>query len=365
MHSANPSLQSWLCNLSLQEVNELRQDNKHLADEVTLFLPELQKIQKLIEIPESEEADIALPKGFDSGIPGRKLDQILSMSQSVLNQSMSEEWLEWCSGKGYLGRILAYSSERKVTSLEYQTCLCKSGQVEADKLGLPMHFVQGDAFADEVADVFNKNQHAVALHACGDLHVRLLQIGSGKHLPAMSVAPCCYHLVKAPMYEPLSKSGMKSKLCLTKDELRIPLQELVTGGARVQRHREQEMTYRLGLDSMLRSSAENDTYIPIPSIKKSLLSNGFEWFCQWAADQKQLYLPSKDFEQFNEIGKKRFEKMEKLSLIQDLFKRPLEMWLIYDKSLFLKEKGYKVNVSTFCDRSVSPRNILIQASLTV
>ncbi|MBW7436181.1 hypothetical protein, partial [Escherichia coli] len=58
---------------------------------------------------------------------------------------------------------------------------------------------------------------------------------------------------------------------------------------------------------------------------------------------------------------------EKLSLVQQGFRRLLEMWLVCDKALFLEEQGYQVSVNEFCPREVTPRNLLIhakQASLT-
>lgn len=357
----NPNLNSWLTQLTANEVEGLRQSPGLLLETAKPFIAELSEIEYLTALPLSVGQDIDLPKGFDNGIPGRKLEQIVSMSRSALNESQGGEWLEWCAGKGYLGRILSHCSSQAVTSFEYQSCLCESGQKDADKLGLPMTFVQGDAFAKEAEQVFTSAQHAVALHACGDLHVRLMHLATKKRLPAISIAPCCYHLINADYYIPLSSIGKASSLHFSKHELRIPLQELVTGGKRVQHQRLQEMTYRLGLDSMLRNTAQLETNITIPSIKKSLLSNGFEWFCRWAANKKQFNLPNQDFERFEQVGKRRFEQMEKLSLVQDLFKRALEMWLIYDKSLYLEEQGYSVKLSTFCDRSISPRNILIQA----
>ncbi|MBF4437461.1 SAM-dependent methyltransferase, partial [Vibrio anguillarum] len=73
-----------------------------------------------------------------------------------------------------------------VTSFEYQSQLCHAGQACADEHDLPMQFIQGDAFEPQAFGVFNTNQHAVALHACGDLHVRLLEYSVAHRLPAIT-----------------------------------------------------------------------------------------------------------------------------------------------------------------------------------
>ncbi|GAM69239.1 SAM-dependent methyltransferases [Vibrio sp. JCM 19236] len=42
--------------------------------------------------------------------------------------------------------------------------------------------------------------------------------------------------------------------------------------------------------------------------------------------------------------------MERLGLVQQLFQRPLELWLVLDKALYLQEQGYQVELSQFCDK---------------
>lgn len=140
------------------------------------------------------------------------------------------QWLEWCAGKGYLGRILAGVTQQPVVSFEYQAELCCSGQQEADALQLPMQFVQGDAFDERSAALFNSSTHAVALHACGDLHAKMLHYATSSHAAAISFSPCCYHLIRDNEYHAMSKVAAQSDLQLTRRELRLPLQETVTGG---------------------------------------------------------------------------------------------------------------------------------------
>jgi hypothetical protein len=159
----------------------------------------------------------------------------------------------------------------------------------------------------------------------------------------------------------MSKVACSSTLKLSKHELRIPLQETVTGGERVKRHRFLEMSYRLGFDLLTRELKLSDEYLPIPSIKKSQLALGFESFCQWAAGKKTLVLPRVDFDEYLQRGIERFWQMERISLVQQLFRRPLELWIVLDKALYLEESGYHVSLSQFCSRETTPRNILLHA----
>ncbi|CAM4026794.1 SAM-dependent methyltransferase [Vibrio neonatus] len=357
-------LGTWLDGLSMSDVQGFKQDLPSLLSQLTNYLPQLTELTQFCQLDKSALTSLTLDSHLSSGIPGRKLSQITAMGSQALATHHGSEWLEWCAGKGFLGRILAHHSQQAVTSFEWQESLCQQGQLDADKQQLPVHFVQGDAFACDHRNVFNHNQHAVALHACGDLHVSLMQHATKYQLPALSIAPCCYHLIQADRYQRLSSLGQQSNLALSKSELRIPLQETVTGGERVLKHRFLEMSYRLGLDELLRKELGFAEYQPIPSVKKSQLQLGFEAFCQWAAERKGLTLPHCDFTYYLELGEQRFARMEKLSLIQMAFHRPLEMWLILDKALFLEEHGYQVGLTEFCNKKITPRNILIHAVLS-
>ncbi|MEZ9356307.1 methyltransferase [Vibrio breoganii] len=360
---ADTPLATWLDGLSASDVHTLKHDVSSVYQQLQTFIPKLKEIEPLVALEHSSTAPLELDSHLATGIPGRKLEQITAMGSRALSAHSGAEWLEWCAGKGFLGRILAHHSGQAVTSFEWQQPLCEHGQAEAHKQNLPVTFIQGDAFNCDHQHIFNHKQHAVALHACGDLHVSLMKHAMDHQLAALSIAPCCYHLIQDEQYQPLSSLGKQSALALSKSELRIPLQETVTGGERVERHRYQEMSYRLGLDELLREELGLSEYQPIPSVKKSQLQLGFIEFCEWAAQRKGFELPDCDFKRYQRLGEERFARMEKLSLVQMAFHRPLEMWLILDKSLYLQEHGYKVHLTEFCEKKITPRNILIHAVL--
>lgn len=356
----NSPLVDWLNSLTTENIQTLKEQPDLLITELGRFLPQLAQAHQSTQFTNTALKGLQLPRGTEDGIPGRKLQQIVSMGEASLEHHHGEEWLEWCSGKGFLGRILSQQSSQKVTSFEWQQSLCESGQKIADAQRLEMTFVQGDAFSESADKVFNPNQHAVALHACGDLHVELVKKSVSHGLPAVTISPCCYHLIRDESYQAMSSVAKTSALTLSKSDLRIPLQETVTGGERVKRHRQLEMSYRLGFSQLLKAEMGIDQYIPVPSIKKSELAEGFESFCRWACEVKELSLGSNiDFDSYLVQGEALFWEMEKLSLVQQVFRRPLEIWLALDRAIYLKEKGYEATIEEFCERSVTPRNLLI------
>ena len=64
---------------------------------------------------------------------------------------------------------------------------------------------------------------------------------------------------------------------------------------------------------------------------------------------------------FEQAGAARLPVVARMELVRHLFRRPLEIWLALDRALFLEEQGYQVELGTFCDKPMTPRNLLIRA----
>ncbi|MFV0594102.1 methyltransferase [Shewanella sp.] len=322
-----------------------------------------------IETATSPIIELAELAHFSAHIKGRKWEQITAFVQHLPDAGLPV--LEWCAGKGHLGRLIAKARGVDVLSLEWQAMLCEEGQAFADKWHLSQRFICADAFAiaDKASDntahqanPFCAQQQAVALHACGDLHVRLLQLAVAAGTQALAISPCCYHLIQANQYQGLSTLAKHSALRLSRHDLQLPLQQSVIANTKQQALRHQEIAWRLGFDALQRHSRGIDAYLPLPAIKQSQLSGSFADFCHWAAAQKAVNLAADcDFDAWLEIGKQRQRLTRRIDLAAHLFRRALELWLILDRCCFLQESGYRVTLREFCATSVTPRNALILA----
>ncbi|MFT5788340.1 MAG: hypothetical protein ACI8SJ_000443 [Shewanella sp.] len=296
---------------------------------------------------------------FSAHIKGRKWQQITAFVEHLPDTTLPV--LEWCAGKGHLGRLIAKATGRSVVSLEWQQSLCAAGEQFADKWQLPQRFVCADAFAEQ-DEHLAQHQLAVALHACGDLHVTLLKHASIAGTKQVVVSPCCYHLIQAKQYQPLSMAATASELLLTRADLQLPLQQSTIASAKHNQYRLQEMAWRLGFDSLQREMRQVDEYLPIPSIKQSQLNSEFKTFCRWAADSKKVPLiESIDWAHYQARGRERQRLTRRVDLVAHLFRTVLEKWLLLDRVCFLEESGYQVKLSEFCPNSITPRNALISA----
>ncbi|GAA5524861.1 hypothetical protein Maes01_01420 [Microbulbifer aestuariivivens] len=360
---SHPDLCAALDRLADSELEHLQQNPIDAIRWLSPWVADGRRLHELSRLPRLSQRVISPPERLDHGIPGRKWQQLLAFASSVA--PVAEPVLEWCAGKGHLGRLLAVVDRRAVTSLEWQAQLCAEGAALAQRFqhrAAPMHFAHCDAFAPEAASWVKPGGHAVALHACGDLHTTLMRHWAEKGGAQLVLSPCCYHLIRTKEYVPMSSAGRNGQTRLGREDLQLPLQETVTAGAAVRRLRERELHWRLAFDELQRQVRAEDSYLPVPNVRKSLLQEGFSAFARWAGAQKKLVLPAAiDEALYLQLGWQRLRRVRRMELVTHVFRRPLELWLVLDRALFLQECGAEVELGEFCERELTPRNILLRA----
>jgi hypothetical protein len=351
----HPDLAGHLLGLGDEGVESLAGDNRALLDLVGRFVPGLRELPGLIDLPRLETHPQARDARSDRHVPGRKQAQIEAFAAGV-GEALAPV-LEWCAGKGHLGRWMARRWGLPVTSLEWDGALCAEGERLA--AGSGQIFARADAL-DPAASRYLAGRHVVALHACGDLHLALLRGAVARGAPALDLAPCCYYRIATPEYRPLNP---EAGLCLSRDELHLAVTETVTAGAHDRRQRDRAQAWKLAFLELraTRGVPRGATFKPVPATWYRL---GFAEWMRRLADREAVSLPeAPDWPGWEAQGWRRRREVARLELARLAFRRPLEIWLALDRALFLARHGYRVRLAEFCERSVTPRNILISARL--
>lgn len=371
-HKTYPKLYQTLMDLSADQLAALDHEDT-LQQFLSPYLPGLNVLEKWT-ISNNNAPILPMEKFADVGINGRKVTQICGFASWVSHSFASQltplknaaekpQIIDWCSGKGHLAKQLHYCTQLPVTCLEYDDKLCLTGQSTTSKLNYPITFINHNVLSPlpnepELRKAFLYS----ALHACGDLHLAMLKAATEGDIQHIAWSPCCYHLTRKAQYAPLSTLGKKFDFGLTPQLLRLAVTQLVTGGNRVKRLRQQELLWRIGFDLLHRSITGDEAYRPMPSIPKKWLSGSFEDYCQFMAQKIELKLtsnpPKNDLLKAAALKLQRIERLEKAKLG---FRRALEYYLVLDQVLSLQEKGYHLEMTTFCDAKVTPRNIALVA----
>ncbi|WP_236187955.1 methyltransferase [Pseudomonas paraglycinae] len=357
-----PELASWLRGRSLEDAENAHNQPAELLDAPEPFASLAALSLELSSVGELPAHSLeAAGHRLNVDVPGRKWQQIEAFASRLSFAAQPKHWLDWCSGKGHLGRRLL-GADQQLTCLEYDPALVASGQALSQRHHLHALHVEQDVLAANTALLLNAEHTPVALHACGDLHVRLMQLASAAGCRQLAIAPCCYNRISRTEYQALSSAGSRSDLQLSLEDLSLPMSETVTAGARVRRQRDTSMTRRLAFDLLQRQVRGTDEYLPTPSLPSVWLDKPFSDYCRDLAALKELStIGSPDWVALEAAGWQRLAEVRNLELLRGLFRRPLELWLNLDRALFLTEQGYIVRLGTFCEAPLTPRNFLLLA----
>jgi hypothetical protein len=350
-----PALTAALLALSDADAAHLNDDAPAALRWLAAYLPEVDGLLPLIDIPVAENTPPSVPgERWAWEIPGRKRAQIEAFAGAV--QPGGEGVIDWCGGKGHLGRLLGLAWQKPVHTLEIDAALCADGEQLAGRIGLDHRFIERDALA--VADWPRPGQQAVALHACGNLHRRLVEHGAGAGVARFDVAPCCYYRGVDTHYQPLSAGG---QLQLSRDDTRLAVTETVTASPRLTRQRDHGIAWKLAFTAWREQvgGVAYKTFKPVPA---PWLRGSFADFLANMAVREGLPAPDqRHLDAIEAAGWQRLREVLRLSIPRHAFRRALELWLVLDLADYLGERGYEPSLSTFCDRQLTPRNLLLTA----
>jgi hypothetical protein len=351
--AAYPDYAGHLLALADAEAEALSGDNRGLVELAGRFVPGLLEFLELIDLPRLEGPPEVLEESAARHVPGRKLAQIGAFAAGL--GRVDHPVLEWCAGKGHLGRHLARRRGLPVVSLERDGELCAEGERLA--AGADQTFVRADALDPGSARLL-AGRHALALHACGDLHLALLRAAAEQNAPALDLVPCCYYRIATPHYPPLNADA---GLALSRDELHLAVTETATAGARERRERDRALAWKLAFLEWraARGVPRDKTFKPVPG---GWLAAGFPaWMAKLVVREGIAPPEDEDWPAWEARGWRRLAEVRRLELARLAFRRPLEVWLALDRALYLARRGYAVRLAEFCARDLTPRNILISA----
>ena len=224
-------------------------------------------------------------------------------------------------------------------------------------------FLQRNVLSDDLAQDLPEDALFFALHACGDLNTRMLENISLYKARALALSPCCYHSVSSSFYQPLSFLGKKMNLKLDKNALKLAMLQENPGRPQQLRDRRRSMEWRLAFDLIRQDCLGESDYLAFPSFPRNFLKLTFSEFCQRILDRHEFpfHLPDKNLNSYLPLAKEKLRVIRGLGLVLNIFRRPLELWLVLDRAIFLKEVGMNCQVGQFCSFWDSPRNILLFA----
>lgn len=343
-------------------VDALERQPEALHHFLAEFIPGYRDLLALLPLRERMQP-ATLCGRLATGVPGRKWTQMAAfigaLPKAIPGQDRTV--VDWCSGKAHLGRALAHHWQCSLHAVERQPALCDEGATLAAPWVKEVKFSCKDVL--EQPHEFAAKDFVIALHACGDLHRALLRQWRDSESPHLCLVPCCYQLWLDDLYIPLSQAATINNLALNKNQVRLAVQEMVTSAERERRQSQTMAQWRMAFDLIQRELRGVDEYLPTPSLGYHLLAQGPERVIRTLADRKSLSIPDGfDIQPYVARAEERHAAFRRLQLVSHGFRRALELWLVLDLALYLEEGDCEVELTSFCPRDITPRNIRILAT---
>ncbi|GAB3410532.1 class I SAM-dependent methyltransferase [Flindersiella endophytica] len=352
-----PELADAVLRLDEQTLDRLSHHPRAAHDWLAPLLPVVRLLDDLTRLPRLPlRSPPPTSARFDAGVPHRKRAQVEAFAAHTF--PARTPLLDWCAGKGHLGRRLAVADRVPVHSLEIDPRLCAEAGRLAGRAGADQTVVCADAL-DELSHEYVEGRSVLALHACGPLHRKLVERAAHAGARSYLISPCCYHSGVSGTYEPFAA---QAALPLDAGAMRLAVTETVTAPSHVRRRLARDQAWKLGFIA-LRDSLEGEavrTFRPVPA---RWLAGDFAAFCQALARRENVKLPSGiDWSHWVAAGERRRAEVRRLELVRHAFRRALELWLGLDLAAGLETAGFDVRVGAFCERSLTPRNLVVRAS---
>ncbi|MEL6349176.1 MAG: methyltransferase [Myxococcota bacterium] len=358
----DPALYRWATQCSREDLDKHEASPERIPGCPDHFRDLIRHGRSLAAFSSLDGGHLDAPEWQSRHINGRKWSQIKHFGRCVLHHLTpgGPPIVDWCAGKGHLGRSLARWSQKTAHAIEWDDALCQSGRRLAEDSGMDVRFHLLDVRHRERLSAVPAGP-LVALHACGDLHLAALRWAVEVNAPSVFVAPCCFHAIAEGGQGPLSAVGKRHGLVMDRGVLRLPSAEMRVPAPSRQRRRLRELHWRAGAAVLRRKATGEVGYRPLPSMPKSWFQMDFEAFIARVRERVGLTVPHQwDTDATLKRAAAWVHASRGAAMVRGALREPIEAWLVVDRARWLEERTkMAVRVGQLCPRSLTPRNLLI------
>jgi SAM-dependent methyltransferase len=379
-HSLAPYREDWLDFLDQADENLLfsleKKDFHHLDIPKDLKKHWLE-MEELTRLPEFNREITSHP--FDAfaflKIKPKKEHEIKILSKAV-DQLMRENQLEQVvdigGGIGYLAQSIANYYFYPVTSIDMDPILQNTGRqrnLKNQKKGSHLvNYLQEklELGNEKLVPLFTPKTISLGLHTCGDLANTHLEIAIKAESGALINLGCCYYkLSKNNTYNISNFSKSNNNLRLNMYALTLATLAHKQMGHWDFQFKNMVKNYRYAFHMYLYHEKGITDFVSVGNSSQRYYEGDF---ASYAKEQmKRLDIENKQSDEslnhfFQDPARTRLiRKMILAGILRGIYGRPLELYLLLDRALYLEENGYKTQLIPFFDEELSPRNIGIQA----
>lgn len=277
-------------------------------------------------------------------------------------------------GIGLLAQTLANQMNLKVSSIDMDPILQETGKKRnknnfKDPKNLVTYFNYKVEEGGEFEKILSTDSLSVGLHTCGGLAVDILRSTSKKKLQAIVNFGCCYNKLEG-------KENVQNISAFAKEHGETEFSKFaLTLSSRAHKKmnekdyilKQKVKFYRYAFHILLHDKYQIEEEVFLGNSSKHLYEESFSTYAleQFKRTNIAVKHSAEELDDFfnSPALALLIRKMIAAGIIRNALGRVLELYLILDRCIYLEEQGYEVQVATFFDESISPRNIGITATL--
>jgi hypothetical protein len=339
------------------------------------FMQEAMNLSALPVIPESP-----LPKMEDwayNGMKKKKRHEIERIVPRLKKMRPSFHYVvDIGGGVGHLSRVLSLYHSIPSVSLDRDRYFQSIGEERLKKFRHPkeaaeIRFVNVTFGTGEeeaiIREVFRPESFSLGLHTCGGLANHLIKNTVTNKTAGLLSFGCCYHRLDTTTEFPLSQFYQEENLPRPNlYALSLATRSHAQRDFEVYLTKERVKQYRYALHLFLVKFWNNKYFTDVGECPIKTYWGPFAGYIRAKLSELKLEhsFTDEDFNSFynDQNLQRELRVMWLCNLIRWQLGRPLEVYLLLDRVLYLEENGYDVQIETYFEESLSPRNIGILAT---
>jgi hypothetical protein len=370
LHSNTPEKYiKWLKELNKFSPSEKRILENELSSpkgsDISLDYNELlDRIRDLIVLKKLETTAPPINKILLKKINLKKQHEIAIIDSQLRNKEISQV-IDIGSGAGHLSSILLHGNERESLCIDQENKYQEIGRQkflrDMPELLRRLEF-QTCSFTRNTPLKTAPESIIIGLHACGNLSVDILRKGISSRTKMILNYGCCFHKLD-PAHLNLSQLGKEKTIRLSNHALTMASKSYKRLNVEDIDVRTKVKRFRYSLH-LYREEFLNSKFQTLGNASKQDYDGSFSDYALKYCPDLSISTNKEELEYFYSSIKTKTSVGEILNLgiIRSHFARLIEVYIIIDRALYLKENGFNVELLETFNRDLSPRNISLFAS---
>ena len=365
----------WLEDLKSQDDHNLYQidifgnSNSCKNEEFKSYLDQIGELSKIefIDIPQHRE----YPSWTFHKVKEKKVHEIqviISKLKELKNITNYQKIVDIGGGVGHLSRTLAHYHQTPCISLDINKEFQEIGKKRLDKFPKPdgacdVEFINHD-FSKDLNDqqnsyIFNKDTFSIGLHTCGPLANHHLNIHLKEETAGILNFGCCYNRLRPNQDMNLSKKAKENPINYSDYSLTLAARGHDSMSFEDFLFKKRVKYYRYGLHLFLVKKLKRDDIYAVGDSHKRYYNKSFANFITHKLKELNIAhdFNEKEIEDFYEHIKEDLHDMFLANIIRWQIGRLLELHILIDRVLYLRENNQEATLKRYFHSKLSPRNL--------